>query len=206
MGFTLDAPESLAGESTKLTESGKFHLVVTGAYDGKYPPRRDGEEGQMMQGFCFSCEVMAGPQAGKLVDFSFYNGDLSHKDGGVFARKIQAAALIATDCLSVNDLGKKGVQIDLSQAVGAQVVAEIEIEEKEKNGKSYPTAKLSYANIFHVDDPRVAKVEKDQTAIDSIPKANRHEKEYFAPLTARKAPVKAAAPSPSVTDDDLKDL
>lgn len=205
MSFVIDAPETLGGESAYLKDAGTFHLAVTGVFEGTMPPNKDGLASPMKSGgFSTTFEVLEGEHKGKKCNLLFGNGDLSHRDKGMMARKKQAAFLIACDVIKPDDLGKQGLAVELQEALGSQVVAKLETEAyKDNEGKDQVRVQLLYDNVYHVDDPRIAKIPKDKTSIDSIPKENRHPIEYFAKLTQRQAP-KAPAPVQSrVTDEDL---
>lgn len=205
MSFVIDAPETLGGESAYLEVGGTFHLAVTGVYEGTMPPNKDGLAKDLkIGGFSVTLEVLDGEHKNKKCNLIFNNGDLSHKDQGLMARKKQAAFLIACDVIKPDDLGKKGLAVEPAQAVGSQVIAKLDTEGyKDNEGKDRIRVQLSYDSVHHVDDPRIARIPKDKTSIDSIPKENRHPAEYFAKLTQRHAP-KAPAPVQSrVTDDDL---
>ena len=90
----------------------------------------------------------------------------------------------------------KPVQLDLLKRIDRQVVIDL-VFQKRKNevGELVETDRLqiSYAGIYHVDDPQVADVPKDQDRLAEIPTSWRHDAEWFAfkKKTAKKAAAKA---------------
>jgi hypothetical protein len=123
----------------------------------------------------------------------------------IWARKKQAAFLLATDCISLADLGKKGKEITLEDAVGSQILVDIEIEEYQgRDGKTYKRPQMVWANIYHVDDPRGKAIKRNDKLIATIAKEQRHPGEYFAPLL-KKSEAKPV-PKSRMTADELNDL
>jgi hypothetical protein len=199
----MKAPESLAGESTYLehneSNAGTYLFVVTDSHDGAYKIKDDLKT---CDGFSFDLEVVGGPNAGKSFSMTFFNGKLNSKDGGAFAAKKQFAALIATDVCTPEQLGKE-FDYDPTEATGSLFVAELELGQKNDDGKRY--LQLAWSNIYHVDDPRIAnvKMDDDQRAkIASIKPAYRHPKDYFAKLLEKKQDKseKTAAAKPNFDD------
>jgi hypothetical protein len=198
----MRAPESLAGESTYLEHNeanvGTYLFVVTDSHDGGYKVK---DEVKTCDGFSFDCEVIGGPNAGKSFSLTFYNGKMSAKDGGAFAAKKQFAALIATDVCKPEQLGQE-FDYDPTEATGSYFVAELELGQKNDEGKQY--LQLAWTNIYHVDDPRIANVKMydDQRArIAGIKATYRHPKDYFAKLLEKKEKSeKTTAAKPNFND------
>ena len=78
--------------------------------------------------------------------------------------------------MTEEQLGGQEIDIDLTKAVGRNVIATLE-EEKQDNGKSF--IRLSYADIFHIDDPRVAKFPRNERALSLIPAEHRRDPKSF---------------------------
>ena len=193
----FDVPEELGG-STYLEEAGTYHFAVNEVYEGT------SAKGTVIQGFTVDLQVMAGTtegQEGKLLSLAFFNPNLSHKEEAQrIARQAQAAFLIATNLLDPSKLGSK-VSIDLSKAVGTQIIATVDVNDY--NGQQ--NLRLKFADVFHIDDPRTKRMPKDASATEIIPAENRKDESYFAPLQKKSKP--AAAPAASrMSDDDLSDL
>jgi hypothetical protein len=203
MGFVLDTPETFGQESIYLKTPGKYHLFVSDVFEGSLPTKQDGTPGKTIAGFSVVLSVLHGPEKDKICNLAFRNGDYSHKDQGASARRKQAAFLFACDLIQPASLGKQ-VEVDLHAATGSQVVAELDVEEyTDDQGRAQQSIQLSWANIYHVDDPRCAKVEKDQKSIDSIPKENRHDAKHFEAIVSK---GKKAVAKPRITNSDLEDL
>lgn len=187
MGFELETPEQEAMAQSGgnfLSTPGIYHANVTQTYEGLAPPKNDGKQ-KPIEGFSVALDILDGTvpgQKGKTINLTFFNGKRDSKDGGAFSRKKQAAFAIATNLITPEQLGKK-VNIDLKNAVSQQVVLKLEKDEQNSEGdKTY--LQLSYADIWHVDDPRCESIPKLKAAIDLIPKEARRDKAFFAPLLA----------------------
>jgi hypothetical protein len=215
MQFELDIPEDIGGTSAYLEVAGKYHATIVTMHEEKMPNSKDdgsGFETPIPGGFSITAEVLAGEQADKKFSLIFWGPKLDKPDddkGNVMARKKQAAFAIACDLVKLDQLGKR-VNIDLQDAVGAQVVVEVEVTEKEKDGKKYKQCQLAWANIFHVDDPRAKGAVMSDKLLASIPAENRHKPEYFDPITKRKSATGSSAsaslPATRVTDADLDEI
>jgi hypothetical protein len=207
MSFTLDIPEDIGGASAYLDASGQFHSIVKMVHEEAIPKDNDGFT-PVPGGFSVELEVAAGDHDGKKFSLIFWGPKLDKADddkGNVWSRKKQAAFLLASDCISLDQMGKKGVSIDLQDAVGAQIIVDVEMEQyTDSQGKSRNRPQLVWANIYHVDDPRAKSITKNEKLLATIPKEQRHPGEYFAPLM-KKAEKKAAPPT-RLTNDQLDDL
>jgi len=192
----FDTPETIGG-GTYLEEAGTYHFAVNEVYEGT------SSKGTPIQGFTVDLQVIAGTtdgQEGKLLQLAFFNPNLAHKEEAQrIARQAQAAFLIATGCLDPAKLGTK-VTVDLSQSVGSQIVATVEVNDY----NDQQNIRLRYADVWHVDDPRTSRMPKDASALEIIPAEMRKGASYFEPLMKKKA---AASEAPSrISDDDLSDL
>jgi formylmethanofuran dehydrogenase subunit D len=213
-GFELDIPEDIGGGSAYLEVEGKYHATVSVMHIEKMPNSKGDDSGgfetPIAGGFSVSMEVLAGDQADKKFNLVFWGQkfDRGPEDkGNVMSKKKQAAFAIACDLVDVSALGKK-VEVNLEDAVGSQVVVEIEFTDKVKDGKVYKQCQLVWANIYHVDDPRAKGAVMNEKLLASIPAANRHKPEYFDPIVKRKQSSSSPA-SPSTTrvsDADLDDI
>jgi len=198
MSFALDTTEDIGGgESTYLDQPGTYHCLVTSVLENQGP------KGGYIDGFTVGLAVLAGTTEGqrdKQTNLCLFSADSSKSEKSQeWAKKKQTAFAIATEVISLASLGKR-VEVDLQSAVGRQVL--VTFEENEHEGKK--NLSLSYANIYHIDDPRAAKFPKDPEAIDLATKEmQRKPPEYFASLL--KKPEGKASQS-RLSDNDLADL
>lgn len=178
MAWDMEMPEEMGGESNFLREPGTYHCAVTQVLEGTGP------KGGIIDGFTVGLDVLAGTTAGqehKVMNLTLFNARLDQSDGAKkWARLKQAAFVIAANVVTPAQLGQR-VQVDLQKAVGQQLVIKLVQEE----GKEY--LDLSYADIWHVDDPRCEKCPKNPAAIAMIPQQLRHPKEWFDSLKPKKA-------------------
>lgn len=207
MAFLLDIPEEIGGTSAYLEAPGQYHAIVRMVHEESIP-KDDGGFIPIPGGFGVELEVAHGDQADKKFSLTFWGPKMEKPDddkGNVWARKKQAAFLLASDCISLSDLGKKGKAITLEDAVGSQILVEIEIEEYVgRDGKTYKRPQMVYANIYHIDDPRGKAIKRNEKLIATIAKEQRHPGEYFAPLM--KKSESKPVPKSRMSADDLADL
>jgi hypothetical protein len=215
MAFELDIPEDIGGSSAYLEVAGKYHATVCVMHEEKMPGKSGGDDGgfekPLAGGFSVTMEVIGGEQADKKFDLIFWGPKFDKGDedkGNVWSRKKQAAFAIACDLVDLSALGKK-VEVNLQDAVGSQVVVELDVEEYTKgDNKKGRKMVLVWANIYHVDDPRAKGAVMNEKLLASYPAENRHKPEYFDALTKRKQSSSSPA-SPSTTrvsDADLDDI
>jgi hypothetical protein len=214
MTFEMDIPEDIGGESPYLKAPGVYHATVSTVHEESFPnSTRDsgGSEQPIPGGFSVNMEVVGGEQANKRFSLIFWGPKFDRPEddkGNLWARKKQAAFAIACDLITLDTLGKRA-QVNLQDAVGSQVIVELQTESHTgRDGNTYEKLVMSWANIFHIDDPRGKDVVRNQKLIDSIPAANRHKPEYFDALIKGKK-QSASAPAREttrVTDADLDDI
>jgi hypothetical protein len=184
-----------------LTEPGFYHFLVLDT--NEKPTNKDGVP---IDGGLFSVTlgVLDGTTAGqkdKVSNVTFRRGKPGDEGSEKFARKRNDRFFLATGLLTLQQIESRArVSIDIAKANGQQLVAKYT---KEKPEDKY--ANLEFAEIYHVDDPAVAHVPKDQKALSTILPAKRWPG-GTAPGTA--APATAAAPStptapPATEFDDL---
>lgn len=214
MAFELDIPEDIGGSSAYLEVPGKYHATVCVMHEEKMPGATGNDDGGFERpiagGFSVTMEVIGGEQADKKFDLIFWGQKFDKGDedkGNVWARKKQAAFAIACDLVKLDQLGTRAT-VNLEDAVGSQLVVEIDIEEyTKKDGKKGKKPVMVWANIYHVDDPRAKGAEMNAKLLATIPAENRHKPEYFDVLTKKKSASASASSSTSrVTDADLCDI
>lgn len=198
MGRTFDAPEEVQGEGTYLKLPGTYHFAVNRIVDG------EGPKGGVITGFTMFLSVLAGTVEGqKEQEYTMvlFDPDLSGSEKAqAWARKKQAAAFIALGLMNPSDLGKPGLSIpDLNTADGTQLIAKLEMDDYNDT----PRLELSYADIWHVDDPRAKAFPKDESAFKFLPDGFRKKEEWFAPLVSKKG---GGSKPGRLSEDDLDDL
>jgi hypothetical protein len=201
----LDAEDMQSTAGNFVDMEGKAHCTIQAAEVNA--SRGD----KMVKGFMYELVVqafepiskvskeVANSQLNRTFRMFFANGDATNKDGGKFAQKKQAAALIAANVISPSDLGKKGVEINVGNAVNHQVCVQFALGKEDNNGKRW--IDLFFDNIYHVDDPRAASFPKHADVL-ILAKDFRRNAEFFAPLTKKAEPK----PKAQVTDEDLEGL
>lgn len=182
MAITFDAPDKLpTGGGNWIDKPGTYHLMITAA-DEEPVSKKDKK---MIDGFTVDFQALDGTvrdaagkftEKDKTVGLTFYNPKITDKNEGVFARQKQAAFFVATGLMTEEQLGKQGITIKLSEAVGRQVIATLE-EQVGTDGKKY--IRLAYGDIFHIDDPRAAGFPRNEKAITLIPSAYRRDPKSF---------------------------
>ena len=195
--------------TTWVDEPGMYHMAIAEAADGAGP------KGAAIQGCSMLLTVLAGPegQADKQKSLVLWDADTDAEGNPIkendFNLVKQTAYGVAINQIDPSKLGQD-VDLDFGPgAVGQQIMVKLGYgRKKEVNKENYkeeyvddPTKiELSYADIFHVDDPRSSKYPKNAEALALIPKESRKPAEYFAPLNTRKA---AAKPAPKLDTSDL---
>ncbi|MFG0260994.1 MAG: hypothetical protein ACF788_01190 [Novipirellula sp. JB048] len=166
-----------------LQAEGKFHFIVEDITDGK-----ETKSGSMLNGLFAKCKVLHGEHEGSTFTIEMLDPTMNSSDGGAFARKKQAAFLIAANVLTPAQVNGGVVSYDEQLARGSQIIAEIRLGRENDNGKRY--LELHYSNVYHVDDPRVADVPKSEEILSVIPANHRHkgDNDFFGPMIgARKS-------------------
>jgi hypothetical protein len=196
MSFAMETTEDIGGSASDqyLNEPGTYHMIVTSVGEN------EGPKGNPIDGFTVGLSVLDGTAKGqkdKSTNLCLFSPDQSKSDKSQeWARKKQTAFAIASGLVDLKKLGGK-VQIDLQNSVGRQIVATFESDDSGKY------MQLSYANIYHVDDPRAANFPKDKEALAIIPKDQRKDAAYFASLLKKGESTK---PASRLSNSDLADL
>lgn len=194
MPRTMAAPkaEDMSADPTRLEAEGEFHFYVKDIRDGMKPYNDDA-----LEGFSVILQVLGGEHDGKSIGVTFRDGQMTHKDGGEFCRKMQAAFCVGTNLLSPQQLNGSDVSFDEQAALNHQVIAAVKLGKPTDAGKRY--LDLDGLKIYHVDDPRVADVAKSAEALAAIDPAFRRPAEFFAPLVAAKKGAAASSTAKSAT-------
>ncbi len=199
---TWDMPEQdeLNAGGNYLDVEGRHLLQIT--HIDEQPVNRDKAP---IDGLKVDFAGAAGPHAGKKVDILFRAPKLNGKDGGKWARNKRAAFAIATGLIDESKLGQQ-VTIDVQAAINRLVVVDLEFGEPNENNKRF--LDLKFANIYHVDDPKVADFMKAYPSIvGMLPKEHRRDPASFKTAAPNGNGSSAPAPqSQPAADDDLGDL
>ena len=159
-----------AAESTDrgrgIEQEGQYHFVIT-AMD----PDACKLTGEPLNAWKIEVSVLDGTVRTKDGKSCVYKGVsdsfllrhpcLGDNDQGDFARKVQTRFLEVTRIIEPSEKGKQ-VVFDSDDAIGRQFVAHIK-----KSKKGYWG--ISGADVWHVDDPTVDHVPKDESYISQIP-------------------------------------
>lgn len=149
-----------------LSEPGTYHLCITDIDEN--PTKRDGS---LIDNAAFrvGLSVLDGTTEGqkeKTTDLTFFYPKPTDKDEGKFRRKQIDRFFLAAGLLAESDKGAEK-EIDLSDAVGRQIVAKLE---PSSNGKYL---QLAFADVYHVDDPAVKDIPKSAVALRLVPSSQR---------------------------------
>ncbi len=201
--FEMECPEDIEGQSSFLQEPGTYHCVVVAVDEAP-----TSKAGVLLEGFRVDFAVLDGTvanQKDKQFDVMFFKPKLTDKNGGEFAKRKQARFALATGILPRAEPGKK-VTVDLQQANGRQLVVELEHQKDMQTGAPTKFLQLAWANIYHVDDPAVAKVPKDKTALSLLPAELRKKPDDFARQPAGQGNGTPKAAKPAAAAVNLDDL
>lgn len=186
----VNAPkgEDLQGGGDSLRTPGTYHFLVTNVKSGL------SSNDKPIDGFTAECKVLGGladdksAQINKTLALAFFAPGLQDKPEQIArTERLNTAFFVATNCLDPKDLGKEDLEVDENIANGAQFVAKVVHKQKKEtvDGKetwvddlSVPV-KIAYSDVFHVDDPAVAKIPLNKDAIGLIEPKHRHKPEWF---------------------------
>ena len=185
MAFKFDASVD-EGQSTDLHGDGGNYLRDPGTYHFgilKLDTDPHDKDGTMIDGISVSLEVLAGTVPGtngKKLDLTFFNGKLSNKDKGLFARKKQACLFVACNLMHESQFGKGGVSIDDTKAKEQMIVMTV-VKRKDKDGNDSKYLDMNFTDCWHIDHPEVAKNKfpLNAEAIKLLPKSYRRDPKSF---------------------------
>lgn len=207
MDFETTQPEDLKGGGNYLREPGVYHFTITEVLDGCYASGKPINGG----GLTLKLTTLTESQDGKSATITLHSPKLTSKDRGESSRKKQTAFLVATNLVAPCDLGKP-CKVEPKNAVGLQIVAELELGEKQE-GSDRQYLELKFWNIWHVDDPRVPQSALRQDALKATvyDQDNRRPADYFDPIVKAakssgggSSSLSSSAPKrQAVTADDL---
>ena len=189
----FEVTDDFGGVSSRLTAPGTYHVQVTDVHVGKKVNHTTGD------GFTIACEVLDGTdetQRNATFSLWFPYPNATQKDNGAFCRRKISRLLVATNQVDPNRKGQ-AVQVDFEAIAGHQIVVKMTIPD----GREY--VELAYDEIFHVDDPRVAKIRKHAESLAVVPPACRHQAPWFTPLMPRRAASTPPKPQTAINPEDI---
>lgn len=195
--------KDLQGGGTYLKSPGKYHILVENIRVGL------STKDKVMDGTTVEMKVMAGEHAGKVVTPVLWNVDLqgSEKNQAMAVRRL-TNFFLAANVIPKDKLGEE-FEFDENDANGAQIVVEFGWgRQQNENGEwEDDTGKVDfhYANIWHIDDPAAASVEKDTEALGSIEPEHRHDTDWFD-FGGKKNSGKKAMAGAAAGDPDFDEL
>lgn len=150
-----------------LSEPGTYHFCITDATESP-----TNKSGALIDNAAFrvTVEALGGTAAGqenKCCDLLFFHPKPTDKNEGAFARKKIDRFLLAVGLVGDDDKDRE-VDIDLAKCVGRQFVAKMEADEDNAR-----FLRVAFADIYHVDDPAVKAVPKNEAALKLIPASLR---------------------------------
>ncbi len=197
---TYETTETVSGGGNFLDVPGVYMCHVLDVLDGKGP------KGNALNGFTVEMEVLSGTPGGqeeKKTHVTFFDGKLTDKDQGEFARKKQTAFFVATGLLKPDQLGKP-IPIDPEHAKGRMIIIKLVKSDRSEGEKVY--LELNFTDIYHVDDPRAPKCDRREDTLALIPTSLRHDAAYFEPLKRNPTGNGAAKPATGLSQSQLDTL
>lgn len=183
---SVKTADSTGGATGRVSTPGWYHMSVVLA-------DINDDKGMPINGWRAQFSPLEGPEASKSFEMRFFHPRLQDKEAAQkWAARKQTAFLVACGFMSESQLASD-VEWDTDDAPGRQVVMHLEPDDQEANkGKDF--LQLAWADILHVDDPRVAdlvkagKVSMNAGALKLLPANLRRKPESFdlEKLTGRK--------------------
>lgn len=203
MGLTIEQPETLVGGGNYVDKPGVYHCLITEVDEN---PAYD--DGTPINGIKISLQVLDGTDAAqkdRALDLTFWQ---SKEKNDMNSRKLTAFCL-ATSLIGNHAQGQR-TTVEPSDAKGRQVVCKLAWKrvKNEATGKyeeSNNRVDLHYSDIWHVDDPAVAKanVPLSKECLALIPAQLRKAKPASAPAVSPAALVNGTRSAAGV---DLTDV
>jgi len=131
MSFEIEMPESMDTGGAFLQEPGTYHLSVLNVDEAP-----TSSKGELIDGFRVEVDVLAGPQAKKQAEITFFNPKLTDKNGGEMAKKKQARFAMATGILPTAKPGEK-VTVDLQHAKARQLIVTFSKRKAQNSDKEF---------------------------------------------------------------------
>lgn len=172
--------EDLTGGGDFLNLPGTYHLLIDRMHVGM------SVKDEPIDGTTVECTVLDGDvqgQAKKKVNLTLWDIKL---DKPVEEQHVTVRCLtnfyLAANVLQPEQLGKE-VDINPEDADSHQVVIKLQYAQKKENGNWVEDRKflrINFSDVYHVDDPAVANVPKNASALKAIDPKYRHDAAWFA--------------------------
>lgn len=206
----LKSPTSLPTGNNEqyLDEPGTYHLLV------KKSVEDEDSQGNCKEGaIAVKCEVLAGTSencVGKVVNLTLFADGSTEKMTDI-CQRAQVAYCFATNVLKPSDFGGDGIEIDVAEAVNAQIFMRLELQDvkgadghyRKPTGDDKRFLRIAYDNIFHVDDPKMADFPRDAKAIEHIDPGCRLKPEIFEQLRSSGGATQKTTAATSTAADDF---
>lgn len=199
--------EDLTGGGDFLNLPGTYHLLIDQMHVGMTVKDEPND------GTAVECTVLDGDvqgQAKKKVSVTLWDIKM---DKPVEEQHVTVRCLtnfyLAANVLQPEELGKE-VDIKPEEAESHQVVIKLQYAQKKENGNWVEDRKflrINFSDVYHVDDPAVANVPKDASALKVIDPKYRHNAAWFS-FKEKKSPggngsnVAAGSASGAASDFD----
>lgn len=185
MTFDTASQEDMETKDTnRLETDGIYHFSVDHVNE-----QPTGKGSAAIDGFQVELSVLTeGPEHGKTIKLTFFNTKQSNSEKANKWARSKITAFLESTCLTHESQRGQSVSVELSDAVGRQVIANVEHGQNE-DGTPKKFMDLAYANMYHVDDPnqRAAKCSKNAKALALLPKNLRRDPASFANATTGSA-------------------
>jgi hypothetical protein len=172
--------DDLHGGGDFLTAPGTYHLLIDQVKAGL------NIKDEPMDGTTVEATVLDGDVAGqakKKINLTLWDIKM---DKPVEEQAVTVRCLtnffLAANVLQPEQLGQE-VDIKPEDSESHQLVVKLQYAQKKENGKWVEDKKflrINFSDVFHVDDPEVANVPKDQSALKVIDPKYRHDAAWFA--------------------------
>lgn len=170
---SFDTPDTFEKSKNRIEHPGKYHFHVSSVES-----RATDKDGKLIDAWVITANVLQGTardpngnclEREKEIGIRLRNASSADSDGGKMAKSIQSQFLLAVKLLNQDDTGKR-MSINLDDAVGRQFIAEfVERKWTDRKGDEQIGFDLKGANIWHIDDPAVQSVPKDEQALKLLP-------------------------------------
>ena len=165
---TLKMPASGLDNTQLVKRPGWFHFIVDKA--DEQPTKK--QTGELIDKIHIQATCQGGTdKTQEKGQFGFWlrNPSESHKDGGEFCAKIQGRF---ADALCILPHAEPGEEVDVpwAKSGGRQFIASLTLQ---KGTDGVERLDLDGSEVYHVDDPAVAHVPKNQAVLKLLPAALR---------------------------------
>ena len=180
--LTTAKAEDLEGGGGHIRKPGMYHFLVDEVKEGL------SSKDKPMSGTTLMLTCLAGTVDGcedQKANIVLWDPKEDGSEGDKICNRALTNYFLAANLLKPDQLGGTEVELDEQATVQAQVIMKLAYKQKRDDNGNWVDApkegvQLSYADIFHVDDPAVAEIPKHEDAIGLIPPEHRHDAEWFS--------------------------